>query len=233
MESSLPPLLNETVSWTSGLLWFAIAFYLGKPAPNEKPFAAFARALGYANESELNAAIEKKSSGPVHSFSSPLKNEYAKSLEFLYPRSTSTTIPARHDFGKIRSECTLACLGRIKNNSTEWCWCNGLILRGCGSTMVTILDGTSAVSRKSRVFTRDDPDPVRAWSGWSRPWTRTAVVPGCGYASGTSRRVRPPGHNWQRRCAGFATGTKIRPITAERSPNPDQVQDARTATPPA
>ena len=59
LELSLPPLLNETVSWTSGLLWFAIAFYLGKPAPNEKPFAAFARALGYANESELNAAIEK------------------------------------------------------------------------------------------------------------------------------------------------------------------------------
>jgi hypothetical protein len=47
------------VSWISGLLWFAIAYYLGNPAPNEKPFAAFARALGYANESELNAAIEK------------------------------------------------------------------------------------------------------------------------------------------------------------------------------
>ena len=59
LESLLPPLLTENVSWTSGLLWFAIAYYLGNPAPNEKPFAAFARALGYANESELNAAIEK------------------------------------------------------------------------------------------------------------------------------------------------------------------------------
>jgi hypothetical protein len=59
LESSLPPLLDETVSWTSGLLWFAIVFYFGKPSANEKPLAAFARALGYANESELNAAIEK------------------------------------------------------------------------------------------------------------------------------------------------------------------------------
>ena len=39
------------------------------------------------------------------------------------------------------------------------------------------------------------------------------MVPGCGYASGTSRGVRPPGDNWQRQCAGFATWTKIRPIT--------------------
>jgi hypothetical protein len=59
LESLLPPLLDESVSWLSGLLWFAIAFYLGEPAPNEKPFAAFARALGYANDSELNATIEK------------------------------------------------------------------------------------------------------------------------------------------------------------------------------
>jgi hypothetical protein len=59
LESSLPPLLTEGVSWTFGLLWFAVAYYLGSPAPDEKPFSAFARALGYANESELNVAIEK------------------------------------------------------------------------------------------------------------------------------------------------------------------------------
>jgi hypothetical protein len=59
LESLLPPLLSENVSWISGLLWFAIGYYLGNPAPNEKPFAAFARALGYANESELNSVIEK------------------------------------------------------------------------------------------------------------------------------------------------------------------------------
>jgi hypothetical protein len=40
------------------LLWFAIAYYLGKPSRNEKPFAAYARALGYASESELNTALE-------------------------------------------------------------------------------------------------------------------------------------------------------------------------------
>ena len=59
LELLLPPLLDESVSWLSGLLWFAIAFYLGEPAPNEKPFVAFARALGYATALELNAAIEK------------------------------------------------------------------------------------------------------------------------------------------------------------------------------
>ena len=59
LESSLPPLLTEEESWMFGLLWFAVAYYLGNPSPGEKPFGAFARALQYANESELNAAIEK------------------------------------------------------------------------------------------------------------------------------------------------------------------------------
>ena len=45
----LPPLLTGNVSWMFGLLWFAIAYYLGNPSPDDKPFAAFARALGYAN----------------------------------------------------------------------------------------------------------------------------------------------------------------------------------------
>jgi hypothetical protein len=42
------------------LLWFAIAYYLGKPSRNEKPFAAYAKALGYAGEAELNTALENK-----------------------------------------------------------------------------------------------------------------------------------------------------------------------------
>jgi hypothetical protein len=58
LESSLPPLLTKEVSWLSGLLWFAVAYHFGNPSTGEKPFAAFARALRYANESELNAAIE-------------------------------------------------------------------------------------------------------------------------------------------------------------------------------
>jgi hypothetical protein len=48
------------VSWTAGLLWFAVAYYLGNPAPGEKPLAAYARALGYANESELKSAMGAK-----------------------------------------------------------------------------------------------------------------------------------------------------------------------------
>jgi len=59
LESVLPPPLTEDVSWMFGLWWFAIAHYLGNPSLDERPFGAFARALQYANESELNAAIEK------------------------------------------------------------------------------------------------------------------------------------------------------------------------------
>jgi hypothetical protein len=58
LESVMPPLLTPDVSWMFGLLWFAVTYYLGNPSPNEKPFGAFARALRYASESELNAAIE-------------------------------------------------------------------------------------------------------------------------------------------------------------------------------
>jgi hypothetical protein len=41
-----------------GVLWFAVAYYLGNPSPDEKPFAAFARALGYPDQSELESAME-------------------------------------------------------------------------------------------------------------------------------------------------------------------------------
>jgi hypothetical protein len=57
LESVLPPLLTPDVSWMFGVLWFAVAHYLGNPSPNEKPFAAFARALGYADQSELENAM--------------------------------------------------------------------------------------------------------------------------------------------------------------------------------
>src|ERR1700758_664517 len=87
--------------------------------------------------------LSRRIIGTCRLVSSPLKIEYAKSLEFLYRRLTSTTMPARHDFAKIRSECTLACLGRIKINSTEWCSWKRPILRGCGSTTVTTPDVTS------------------------------------------------------------------------------------------
>jgi hypothetical protein len=57
LESSLPPLLTADVSWMFGVLWFAVAYYFGKPSPDEKPFAAFVRALGYADRDELNHAM--------------------------------------------------------------------------------------------------------------------------------------------------------------------------------
>ena len=59
LESILPPLLTDEVSWIFGLLWFSVAYYLGNPEPDEKPAAAYARALGYANEFELNSAMQK------------------------------------------------------------------------------------------------------------------------------------------------------------------------------
>ena len=58
LESVLPPLITPDVSWMFGVLWFAVAHYLGNPSPDEKPFAAFARALGYADQSELENAME-------------------------------------------------------------------------------------------------------------------------------------------------------------------------------
>ena len=60
LESVLPPLLSDDVSWMFGVLWFAVAYYLGNPSPDEKPFAAFARALGYADRSELESVMEDR-----------------------------------------------------------------------------------------------------------------------------------------------------------------------------
>lgn len=78
--------LNKQVaqSWTSGLLWFAIAFYLGNLARNEKPFAAFARALGYTNESELNAALEKNHRDLSSRLNSAEDRVYAKFGIFVF-----------------------------------------------------------------------------------------------------------------------------------------------------
>jgi hypothetical protein len=60
LESVLPPELTDDVSWMYGVLWFAVTHYLGNPSPDEKPFAAFARALGYADQSELENAMEDR-----------------------------------------------------------------------------------------------------------------------------------------------------------------------------
>jgi hypothetical protein len=58
LESRLPPLPDAHVCQMEGIQWFALAYYLGNPSRDEEPFAAFARALGYANESQLNSALD-------------------------------------------------------------------------------------------------------------------------------------------------------------------------------
>jgi hypothetical protein len=46
------------------------------------------------------------------------------------------------------------------------------------------------VSRKSRVFTRDDPHQFGPGGRWSSPRTRTAAVLASGYESGNIKRYR-------------------------------------------
>jgi hypothetical protein len=58
LESVLPPLITPDVSWMFGVLFFAVAHYFGNPSPDEKPFAALARALGYADQYGLEHAME-------------------------------------------------------------------------------------------------------------------------------------------------------------------------------
>lgn len=60
VESTLRCEPNQLIDYVFALQWFAVAYYLGNPSRNEKPFVAFASALGYAGESELNRALENK-----------------------------------------------------------------------------------------------------------------------------------------------------------------------------
>jgi hypothetical protein len=60
VESVLPSLPSDTECWISALVWFGIAYYLGKPAPKERPFVAFVRALGYHDERELKSDVANK-----------------------------------------------------------------------------------------------------------------------------------------------------------------------------
>jgi hypothetical protein len=57
-ESTLRCEPNVEQDVICALLWFAVAYYLGDSSGDEKPFVAYARALGYAGESELNRALE-------------------------------------------------------------------------------------------------------------------------------------------------------------------------------
>src|SRR5262245_56247138 len=60
LESAVPSLPSADFCHMLGLKWFAVAYYLGHPSPNEKPFEAFARALGYTDETELNTALKDR-----------------------------------------------------------------------------------------------------------------------------------------------------------------------------
>ena len=58
LESTLRDELDDNdFSPLLGFMWFAVVYYLGHPSRSEKPMVAYARALGYANVSELNQAI--------------------------------------------------------------------------------------------------------------------------------------------------------------------------------
>ncbi len=57
VETTLQCEPDEIFDFTFALLWFAVAYYLGNPSRQEKPFAAYARALGYANQSEFESAL--------------------------------------------------------------------------------------------------------------------------------------------------------------------------------
>jgi hypothetical protein len=58
IESALKnELYEKDLSPLIGFMWFAVTYYLGKPLRGEKLIAAYARALGYSNESELNYAV--------------------------------------------------------------------------------------------------------------------------------------------------------------------------------
>ena len=58
LESTLRDELDDKdLSPLLGFMWFAVTYYLGNPSPGEKLIVAYARALGYANEFELNHAI--------------------------------------------------------------------------------------------------------------------------------------------------------------------------------
>lgn len=60
VESTLRCKRDVQLDIISAMRWFAVAYYLGNPSRDEKPFAAYARALGYASEPELNRALENK-----------------------------------------------------------------------------------------------------------------------------------------------------------------------------
>jgi hypothetical protein len=78
VESILRCEPQPTADLLFALLWIGVAYYLGNPSRDERPFAAYARALGYANESELNSAIEGKSRELPKRFLTAEEKLYAK-----------------------------------------------------------------------------------------------------------------------------------------------------------
>jgi hypothetical protein len=78
VESTLGCEPQPMLDLVFALLWFGVAYYLGNPSGDEKPFAAYARALGYASESELNRAIEGKSLELLERFVAAEIKLYAK-----------------------------------------------------------------------------------------------------------------------------------------------------------
>jgi hypothetical protein len=78
VESTLRCEPNELFDFAFALVWFAVAYYLGNPSQNEKPFAAYARALGYPSETELNRALENKDRDLLERFVTAENKLFAK-----------------------------------------------------------------------------------------------------------------------------------------------------------
>jgi hypothetical protein len=78
VESILRCEPNTLHDLVCALLWFSVAYYLGNPLKHEKPFAAYARALGYANESELDKALKANNRELLSRFAAAEKELYAK-----------------------------------------------------------------------------------------------------------------------------------------------------------
>jgi hypothetical protein len=69
---------DEITDYMFALLWFAAAYYLGNPSRHEKPFAAYARALGYANGPAFDRALEENDQELLRRFAAAEKKLYAK-----------------------------------------------------------------------------------------------------------------------------------------------------------
>jgi hypothetical protein len=75
-----------------------VAHYLGNPSPDEKPLSAFARALGYADQAELENAMEERNRDLADMISRAIgPNQYSVPLAKDRVRAKSGTVDPCRD----------------------------------------------------------------------------------------------------------------------------------------